>query len=250
MPYSADFFASHRAGSASSAARMVPFILELTGARSVIDVGCGIGTWLAEFGTRGVSDVLGVDGPWVNPAQLAIPRENFVAADLALKLPVDRTFDLAISMEVAEHLPASNADRFVDSLTKLAPIVVFSAAIPMQGGTDHVNEQWPGYWAAKFDTLGYRAIDCLRPLVWNADDVEWWYAQNTIIYASERALASLERLRAAHARGGREPLALVHPRCLAARVRQPIGLRRILREFPSAITGALRAKTCGEDNAP
>ena len=250
MPYSADFFNSHRAGSASSAARMVPLIMELTGARSVIDVGCGIGTWLAEFGARGVSDVLGVDGPWVNPAQLAIPRERFVAADLSLKLPVDRTFDLAISMEVAEHLPAFSADGFVDSLTKLAPIVVFSAAIPMQGGTDHVNEQWPGYWASKFETRGFHAIDCLRPLVWNADDVEWWYAQNTVVYASDRALAASSRLREALTRYGGKPLPLVHPRCLIARVTQPIGLRRMLREFPTAITGALRAKTGTGNNAP
>lgn len=250
MPYSADFFTSHRAGSASSAARMVPLILELTGATSAIDVGCGIGTWLAEFTAHGVADVLGVDGAWVNPGQLVIPRDKFVAANLALELPVKRAFDLAISMEVAEHLPESSADRFVESLTALAPIVVFSAAIPMQGGTDHVNEQWPGYWAAKFDARGYRAIDCLRPLAWGADDVEWWYAQNTIVYASDRALAASERLRAAHARHGGEPLPLVHPRCLMARVAQPIGLRRMLREFPGAIAGAFRARAGGGGQSP
>ena len=75
MPYSVDFFTSHRAGSASSAARLVPLVLDLTDATSVIDVGCGIGTWLAEFVARGVPDVLGVDGAWVNPGQLLISRE-------------------------------------------------------------------------------------------------------------------------------------------------------------------------------
>lgn len=250
MPYSADFFTSHRAGSASSAARMVPMILELTGAASVIDVGCGIGTWLAEFANRGVADVLGVDGAWVNPAQLAIPRDKFVAADLARELPVDRVFDLAISMEVAEHLPESCADRFVESLTALAPIVVFSGAIPMQGGTDHTNEQWPGYWVTKFSARGFRPIDCLRPLVWGAEDVEWWYAQNTIVYALDRALAASEPLRTAHARHGGDPLPLVHPRCLAARVAQPIGLHRMLREFPGAIAGAIRAKTGAGGQSP
>ncbi len=250
MPYSADFFDSHRAGSASSAARMVPLILELTGAQSVIDVGCGIGTWLAEFSRRGAAEVMGVDGPWVNASQLLIPGERFKSANLAREIPVDRTFDLAISLEVAEHLPESSADRFVESLTRLAPMVVFSAAIPMQGGTDHVNEQWPAYWSAKFESRGYRAIDCLRPMVWTADDVEWWYAQNTIVYATDRAIAASEKLQAAYVRRGGEPMALVHPHCLAARVSQPIGLRRILREFPGALAGALRARTGGGGQSP
>jgi SAM-dependent methyltransferase len=245
MPYSENFFSSHQAGSASSAARVAPLILELTGARSVIDVGCGIGTWLAEFVKLGVTDVQGVDGPWVKPEQLLIPRERFAAADLARELPVSRAFDVAISMEVAEHLPESGAERFVESLTKLSPVVVFSAAIPMQEGTDHINEQWPGYWSAKFGARGFAPIDCVRPAVWNDGAVAWWYAQNTMVYASAPALERSAALRAAKAVHGGEPLALVHPGCLNARVTQPIGLRRILRELPSAIGNALRAKAGG-----
>lgn len=242
MPYDSDFFSSHHPGAASSAAAMVPLLLELSGAHSVADVGCGIGTWLAEFARQGVIDFHGFDGVWVEPEQLVIPRERFTAADLGRAMPPQRAFDLAISLEVAEHLPETSADVFVESLTALAPIIVFSAAIPMQGGTDHVNEQWPGYWAAKFATRGFASIDCIREHVWNELGVEWWYAQNTILYASDGAMSRSPRLRElAQTRVG-EPRAMVHPGCFLAKATQPIGLRRMIREFPAAAASVLRDK--------
>lgn len=250
MPYDPDFFSSHHPGAASSASVIVPVILELTEARSVVDVGCGIGTWLTEFSRRGVSDFHGCDGPWVRPEQLVIPRERFTPGDLSRPMELGRRFDLAISLEVAEHLPESSADVFIESLTSLAPLVVFSAAIPQQGGTDHVNEQWPAYWAAKFATRGFAAIDCVRERVWNERGVEWWYAQNTILYASESALARSAILRdLARTRGG-EPRALVHPGCLATLAAQPIGVRRLLREFPAAAARSLRNSRRGGTAPP
>ncbi len=245
MPYGSDFFSSHHPGAASSAAVLVPMLLELTRAQSVVDVGCGIGTWLAEFATRGVTDSHGFDGAWVKPEQLVIPRERFTSADLGTCVPHDRKFDLAISLEVAEHLPEASADRFVQSLTTLAPIVVFSAAIPLQGGTDHINEQWPAYWAAKFAMHGHVAIDCIRDRLWSAPGVEWWYAQNTILYVSEPAIAQSTTLRTLTATHAGEPRALVHPRCFIAKATQPIGLRRIIRELPGAAASALHARRGG-----
>lgn len=73
-----------------------------------------------------------------------------------------RNFDLAVSLQVAEHLPPSSAKGFIDSLAKLAPVVLFSAAIPLQAGAEHLNEQWPEYWAALFKTHDYLPIDCIR----------------------------------------------------------------------------------------
>lgn len=242
MPYDANFFSSHHPGAASSAAVMVPLMLDLSGARSVVDVGCGIGTWLAEFARLGITNIHGFDGVWVDPKQLLIPRDCFTATDLGRLIPPLQRFDMAISLEVAEHLPEVSADAFVDSLTGLAPAIAFSAAIPMQGGTDHVNEQWPGYWAAKFAARGFVAIDCIRERVWNEPGVEWWYAQNTILYASEESLTRSEQLRDLAQRHGGEPRALVHPGCFAAKATQPIGLRHLIREFPGALASSLRGR--------
>ena len=93
--------------SAQSAAIMVPIILELTGAKSVIDIGCGAGNWLATFERLGVTDYLGIDGAHLPPETLRIPHERFRPHNLATPLSLDRRFDLAVSLEVAEHLPHS-----------------------------------------------------------------------------------------------------------------------------------------------
>ena len=131
--YTAEFFANHQKLARRSADAIVPIVMELVGPSSVIDLGCGIGTWLAAFRRHGVDDVLGVDGEWVPLDSLEIPRECFVAARLDRRLRLDRRFDLAVSLEVAEHLPESAAKQLVASAVALAPCVLFSAAIPHQG---------------------------------------------------------------------------------------------------------------------
>jgi SAM-dependent methyltransferase len=191
---------------------IVPHVVRMLAPRSVVDVGCGLGTWLAVFAGMGVSDFVGVDGEYVEPARLEIPHDRFVAHDLATPLSLGRRFDLAVSLEVAEHLPADRAAVFVASLSDLAPFVLFSAAIPFQGGTNHVNEQWPGYWAGLFEGRGFAPVDCIRREIWSDDRVEWWYAQNTLLFVEEERLGtpladgrSLERTPISQ-------LALVHPR--------------------------------------
>src|SRR5262249_37804156 len=184
QPYTADFFAAHRDGAHRSARAVVPLVLGLVPARSVIDVGCGQGTWLAVFAAHGATDVTGVDGDYVDRDRLEIPPDRFRGQDLSRPLAAGRTFDLAVSLEVAEHLPESAAEGFVESLTRLAPVVLFSAAAPYQGGQNHVNEQWPAYWAEHFAAHGYRPVDCLRRRIWTNPDVERWCAQNTFLYVA------------------------------------------------------------------
>lgn len=241
MPaYDQSFFDSHHAGSLSSARVIVPMLMELVAPASIVDVGCGDGAWLSVFAERGVSDHHGIDGPWVNPDRLAIARDRFTRADLASPPALGRRFDLALSLEVAEHLPASAADGFIASLVRLAPVVVFSAAIPGQGGTGHVNEQWPDHWADRFSAHGYTCIDTLRMRVWDDPAVAWWYAQNILIFAAADSVAALPALHAAaNAPGaGSRPRRLVHPGCLDASHRQLLELSRILHEGPGAVRRA------------
>ncbi|HEX6363558.1 MAG TPA: class I SAM-dependent methyltransferase [Albitalea sp.] len=210
--YTAGFYAQVDAGSQSSARVVLPIVLDLLPVESAIDVGCGLGAWPAALVEHGIADVCGVDGPYVDVARLLIPRERFVAADLERPLAMPRRFDLVMSMEVAEHLPPSAADTFVASLVSLGPAVLFSAAIPGQGGERHVNEQWPGYWSDKFAAHGYVQLDCIRDRVWDDARVEPWYAQNTFLYASRALFDASPRLQAEAARGSFGSRALVHPR--------------------------------------
>jgi len=163
---------------------IVPIVLSLVPIRSVVDVGCGPAWWLAEFMARGVTDVLGIDGNWVDPSALQIPVDQFVASDLELSIRVGRRFDLAVCVEVAEHLPETRAAGLIHDLVDLSPCVLFSAAIPGQGGTHHINEQFLSYWAGHFARHHFAPVDLIRPQIWNNENVQYWYRQNIIIFAA------------------------------------------------------------------
>jgi SAM-dependent methyltransferase len=210
-PYSKAFFSVLAPGSRGSADVVVPLVVDLLEVRSVVDLGCGVGAWLSVFCAHGVSDVLGIDGDYVPRERLEIPPEKFHAADLADPPRIGRRFDLAVSLEVAEHLPPSSSERFVATLVGLADVVLFSAAIPRQGGSEHVNEHWQTWWADRFAEHGYVPVDCVRRRIWTNARVGWWYAQNTILYVARDQLARNERLKAEYELMGTGQLSIVHP---------------------------------------
>lgn len=207
--YSKAFFVAQKDRSYRSAQHIVPLIRQIAPIHSVCDVGCGLGMWLRVFVEAGVEDIVGVDGHFVNDDSLVIPVSNFHRADLREPFHLDRCFDLAISIEVAEHLPERRSTSFVEDLTRLAPLVLFSAAIPRQGGTNHINEQWQGYWAAIFAKYDFDACDVLRPLIWNNAEIARWYRQNIILFCRHDLLQNVPGLPAGI--GNALPLSVVHP---------------------------------------
>ncbi|MCB1694005.1 MAG: methyltransferase domain-containing protein [Pseudomonadales bacterium] len=189
--YDAAFFEYVNSGAVRSAEHLLP---HLTGALSlsrVLDVGCGHGAWLSVWQKLGIDDITGIDGDYVNRDRLLIERDDFLARDLAEGFELGRRFDLVQSLEVAEHLPASCAARFVESIVRHGPLVLFSAAPKGQGGDHHVNEQDYDYWRALFEKHGYVALDCIRPLVAGISAIEPWYRYNVILYSHLDALAGL-----------------------------------------------------------
>ncbi|WP_445172690.1 glycosyltransferase [Microcoleus sp.] len=212
--YTKDFYQLIGEGTRTSAREVIPLLLDLLQPilpKSVVDVGCGTGSWLAAFHKLGIADCLGIDGDYVERTILQIPLNQFQSADLKQPLQINRKFDLAISLEVAEHLPATCAENFVNSLTQLAPVILFSAAIPFQGGVEHVNEQWPQYWVYYFQKNGYAVIDGLRKKIWNNDKVEPWYAQNILIFVKQEYLSGYPRLVNEYQNTDLNQLAIVHP---------------------------------------
>lgn len=174
-----------------SARIVLPIVAGACRPASVVDVGCGEGAWLSVWRELGVHDVFGLDGAHVEPARLAIARENFRAADLSRAFSAPRRFDLAQSLEVAEHLPRASAEGFVASLCTLSDVVLFSAAQPGQGGERHVNERTPGWWAGLFERQGYVAFDAIRAGVSGDSRVDPWYRFNTILFANRAGEARL-----------------------------------------------------------
>lgn len=211
-PYTRNYYEWQRAGAARSAEIVIPLLLELLPVQSVVDVGCGVGSWLAVFRKRGVADVLGVDGGYVDRELLQIPQDCFKAWDLASPLSLTRVFDLAMSLEVAEHLPPECAAPFVESLTRLAPAVLFSAAIPFQIGLHHVNEQWQEKWAELFREHEYLPVDFIRRQIWQNEEVEPWYVQNTLLFVRAEMLERNSALEEEYKRTSPSQLSIVHPR--------------------------------------
>lgn len=189
--YNRNFFEELTQGSLRSAALIMPDVIALLNPKSVADVGCGVGCWLAAVRDCGIIDTLGIDGTYVPRDRLRIPLSGFYPWDLANPLQLSRRFDLSICLEVAEHLDESRADSLVDDLTRIADAVLFSAAIPGQFGTGHVNEQWPEYWGKKFLTNGYFALDLIRERFWDRAEVETHYKQNCILYLKKETFPQL-----------------------------------------------------------
>lgn len=172
---------------------VVPLILDLVNPKSIVDVGCGTGTWLKVFDEKGITDYLGVDGSNVDPKMLKIPIGKFYSHDLQDPINLHRKFDLVVSLEVAEHLHEKYANVFVETLSKLGDVILFSAAIPGQGGQNHLNEQWPEYWIEKFSNHGLYFHDIIRPLIWNNDQVDYWYKQNMFLILKNPSEDKIER---------------------------------------------------------
>jgi hypothetical protein len=161
---------------------IVPFIIELFDPKSVIDVGCGLGSWLNVFRNNGVRKIMGIDGHHLKNNLLYIEEDLIIKHDLETEIKINQKFDLAISLEVAEHLSIKSADIFIKSLTQLSDVIIFSAAIPNQlGGQNHINEQWPDYWQKKFNELGFICKDVFRDKFWGNPNIEWWYQQNMFL---------------------------------------------------------------------
>ena len=164
------------------AEHIVPFIIKLFHPSSVLDVGCGLGNFLKVFIDSGITEVTGIEGEWLDLGKLAIDKEFIRIKDLEKPFDLERRFDIALCLEVAEHISEDAAEHLIGTLTAHSDVVIFSAAIPGQGGQNHINEQWIEYWEALFNKHDYKLYDIIRPFIWNIHDIFWWYRQNIVVY--------------------------------------------------------------------
>ena len=217
--YDGHFFENLQKSQVPSAAAIAPFLFEVLQPRSAIDIGCGRGFWLLELSRLGVERIYGMDGPWAPVDKLAFPSEKFQSCDLNSSIRLNESFDLALSLEVAEHLAPERASSFVNDLCALAPAVFFSAAVPGQGGTHHYNEQWPSYWAKLFEKNDFIAYDIVRPRFWNDENITWWYKQNTTLYVHKDKTPELEGLKPYRHCTPDELQSLIHPTLYNQKIR-------------------------------
>ncbi len=214
-PYDENFYRAQKDGSYRSAELTIPALFNyIPKPKTVVDVGCGLGTWLSVFKQHG-SEVVGVDGSYVQKDMLYIDKEEFFEADLENESITNggQRFELAVSLEVAEHLSAKRAPTFIHDLTTLSDMVFFSAAVPLQGGTNHINEQWQSYWAKFFADENYVCMDCIRPQIWGEDEIKVEYKQNILLYVNENAISRYPRLLEFYLsrRHDKQQIDMIHP---------------------------------------
>jgi SAM-dependent methyltransferase len=228
--YDTGFYERQMVGSYLSASKIVSHLNGYFSPQSVVDVGCGRGTWLKAFKENGASNLVGFDGPW-NAQQDMIDQDIiYQEAELndPLSLDLKNRFDLAVTLEVAEHLKPESSHDFISALTSLSDVVLFSAAYTKQDGKDHINEREHSFWAKLFAEHKYRPFDLFRPVFWGDPDVRFWYQQNCFLYVKDGI-----PLRDVFSEKGVEPLAnlqfmnCVHPR-LYRRYIKPRGLKRLI----------------------
>ena len=128
---------------------------------------------------------VGVEGPWIKNAQKFKDSLDIRVHDLEQPFQINERFDLAICLEVAEHLPTERSESLVqDSMRFVGFRSIQRRRNPSQPGTNHINCQWQSFWASLFEKNGRLAIDIIRPKVWCNNTVPFWFQQNTLLYAS------------------------------------------------------------------
>ncbi len=200
--------------------------------KSVLDVGCGVGIWMKKWKERGVSVVHGVDAKWVKDGKFVVPKKWINFHNIEKPFNQGRKYDLVTCLEVAEHIHEEYSEILVDSLVRHSKNILFSAAVPGQGGVHHVNEQFQSYWVEKFEKRGYKAYDIVRPQTWNDERVKFYYSQNCLFLSKSkkdfRKVAIPD---------------VIHPKLLKKKTDyKNLSQRRIIKNIPRYIVQSIKSR--------
>jgi len=239
--YTDSFFDLQAQNSLDSARVVVPIVIELLEPVSVLDVGCGRGAWLRAFRENKVAVLRGLDGDYVDRSKLYIDPECFTPVDLNEPFRIKENYDLAVCLEVAEHISAKRSRSLISSLTDAAPVVLFSAAVPGQRGQGHVNLQWLNYWRGLFAQKYYRMFDPIRPRIRDDLGVSWWYRQNMVVFANDFGVHAHPQLMDSVVAPNVCEVEWLNIRSLPP----SLGVREILDRFPQALWKAIRRQIAG-----
>jgi hypothetical protein len=170
----------------SARENIIPIILNLFNRKieSVIDFGCGCGSWLEVCKQNEITNVLGLD-LFCPEEYLRIDKNEFVKHDISKEYNNENKYDLVISIETAEHIESEYKEVYINNLVKSGDIILFSAAIPGQWGIHHVNCNWLEYWVKMFNDRGFDCIDIRYKWWGNNYNIPPIYKQNVVLFVSK-----------------------------------------------------------------
>jgi hypothetical protein len=152
---------------------------------SIKDIGCGNGIWLRQTLEIGsVKNRIGYDLP--SALESAAPFSNkdivFNEINLESKNYDFMSTDLALCLEVAEHVSSESAVRLIESICRSSKYVIFSAATPGQGGYNHINERSFNYWVSLFEANGFVGFDVFREKIQQDHRIPFFYRNNVFLF--------------------------------------------------------------------
>ena len=212
--YEESYYSRRKDLSFSSAQKILCILKDFYSFTSAVDFGCGTGTWLKACMELSCRTIQGFDG-FADPSSLCIPPECFSQKRLGEKIDLTKIYDLAVCLEAAEHVEEKFSDLIVENLTNASKVILFSAALPGQGGTNHLNEQPPEFWQKKFMAHRYTQLDIIRPIIWDEPAVAWWYKQNIFLYVHAESIEALKLPDHPNLFAQKH---IVHPECLISKI--------------------------------
>jgi hypothetical protein len=191
--YDDSFYEGTYQTSVQSARLLLRRLQSMTNFHDLVDVGAGAGAWsqaALEMGKK----VLSIDGEWVRNVPKACEGLTYQYSDLDSTITSERVFDVSVCVEVAEHLTPERSAGLISDLCSLAPVAVFGAALPRQGGVGHINCRPSSFWIELFRRQHFSVFDAFRPAFWYDSRVAPWYAQNTFLFVSNARLEAFSHL--------------------------------------------------------
>lgn len=192
--YAHDLYRDHDAATRHSAQTVLALTLDmLPPVHSVVEFGCGVGTWLAAAKSLGVEHVLGYEGDGPDDGHLLVEADEFRRIDFATATPLSSArHDLALSLDVAQHLPHAAVAPFIAALCGATDFVIFSAAAPGRGDTGPINKTWPAYWTDLFAEHDFAALDPFHEQNGYDGGIKSTYCKNTLLLVKRARLTEVQ----------------------------------------------------------
>lgn len=223
----------------NAAKKIAPIVSESIGVpKSIVDLGGGAGAFLKAFKELGTEKVVCIDHPSITAEDLLINQNEFLPCNLNKELPSPIKSELAISTEFAEHVSKDRSKSVVDFLTSCSNIILFSSAIPRQGGIEHINEQRPSFWRNLFQSRGYERVDIIRQKIIFDRSIPFWFPQNLFLYVNQKLLEQDQLNISVQSQFIPPEFEIVHSRILE----RPVTLGELLKELIPAFTRSVKSR--------